>query len=198
MYHPPIASAVNYMHPTSHVRDKSCFWVSLMKAEDRLHETSRAEVGTGLGKPGLSAVCCVLRCWCTGLNHVDGVGGPSWWIHKVQCEQTVGSVSSCSSEVCVQHLVSSSCHRLYVNVDAHSVCLLSIFLFFIYAWLSMISCRSLRITDWQGFLVHWHIMTLQLLHRRGGGTFGQTEREAGMKQKLLIQVRIDLLCNHQN
>lgn len=34
-------------------------------------------------------------------------------------------------------------------------------------------------------------MTLQLLHRRGGGTFGQTEREAGMKQKLLTQVRID-------
>lgn len=33
------------------------------------------------------------------------------------------------------------------------------------------------------------------LHRRGGGTFGQTEREAGMKQKLLIQVRIELLHN---
>ena len=34
-------------------------------------------------------------------------------------------------------------------------------------------------------------MTLQLLHRREGETFGQREREAGMKQKLLIQVRID-------
>ena len=61
----------------------------------------------------------------------------------------------------------------------------------IYTWLSVIPCRLLRITDWQGFLVHWHIMTLQLLHRREGETFGQREREAGMKQKLLIQVRID-------
>lgn len=40
-------------------------------------------------------------------------------------------------------------------------------------------------------------MNLQLLHRRGGGTFGQTERKAGMKQKLLTQVRIELLHDLQ-
>lgn len=145
------------------------------------------------------------------VNHVTG-NRALMWIHKLKCEQTEryrdrtcrSAASPSMTPACYCHCVPSYC-RLYVNVDARVICLLSFspiysffyYYFFIYTWLSMISCRSLRITDWQGFLVHWHIMTLQLLHRRGGGTFGQTEREAGMKQKLLIQVRIDLLYNYQ-
>ena len=136
------------------------------------------------------------------------------WIHKLKCEQTVlymhrvcrPSPLRFVSSILVHKLLPATVtvSRLIANYMSMWTPVLSIsspslhlsFCFSIYTWLSMISCRSLRITDWQGFLVHWHIMTLQLLHRRGGGTFGQTEREAGMKQKLLIQVRIDLLYNY--
>lgn len=40
-------------------------------------------------------------------------------------------------------------------------------------------------------------MILLLLHRRGARTFGQTERETGMKQRLLTQVRIELVLSER-
>lgn len=38
-------------------------------------------------------------------------------------------------------------------------------------------------------------MILLLLRRRGARTFGQTERETGMKQRLLTQVRIEFVLS---
>lgn len=173
-----------------------------------------AEVRTSPGKPSPSVVCCVLQCWYTGRVWTE----PTWTTWSESCDRGVGvggtrlpggSIKYSVSRLLVpcrpvaarfvSNISSPAPATDYMSMWTPTLSVSSpFFLFFIYAWLSMISCRSLRITDWQGFLVHWHIMTLQLLHRRGGGTFGQTEREAGMKQKLLIQVRIDLLYNHQN